>query len=419
MFKLYKYCLYILVPLIKFNLYLRANNNKEDITRISERYGDSTINRPKKSLIWIHAASVGEFNSATGLINKLIKRYNILLTTTTTTAFKFSKKIFGNKIIHQYAPIDHDPWVTKFLDHWKPNIVIWIESDLWPNTLHNINKRKIISILLNLRISPKSFKRWQLFKKNFSQLLKYFDIVFAQSKKDLKIINKLTRKKIYYVGNLKFTSLKRQLNKKRVNDIKKNLKKKKVILIASSHSKEEHLILNNLKETLEKNKNIFLIIAPRHPIRSNEVLQISKKYIARSIVESKKNINSNIRCMICKSLGEMPEYYSLSDIVILGGSFVDMGGHNPIEPARYNCSIITGPSIFNWQNIFQEMSSKNACLICNSPKELNEKVKLILSKNMIEKKFKKKALQYSNQKQNIINDVIKNIKPHLKKIKYD
>ena len=164
----YQFIGFLLLPIIKLNIYLRIINKKEDKKRYLERFGFASSKRPKGRLVWIHAASIGEFNSTIGLINYLIKKNNILITTSTITAYYYCKQIFQNKVIHQYAPIDHRPWVIKFVKHWSPNLVIWIESDLWPNTIRILSEYKIRSILLNLRISPQSLNRWKLYKKSFT-----------------------------------------------------------------------------------------------------------------------------------------------------------------------------------------------------------------------------------------------------------
>ena len=143
--------------------------------------------------------------------------------------------MFGDKIIHQYAPIDHNPWIKKFLDHWSPNFVIWVESDLWPNTLLAISKRNIKSVLLNLRISPKSYSRWIYFKKYFTILTECFDKIFAQSTKDLNLVKKLTTKEVGFIGNLKLTSIPIKLDIDKLKLLREISLNKKIILIASYH----------------------------------------------------------------------------------------------------------------------------------------------------------------------------------------
>ena len=158
----YKLFAFLLIPIIKLNIYFRILKKKEDKDRYNERYGISNLKRPDGHLIWIHASSIGEFKSASEIINKLHKKFTILVTTTTLTASNYAINHFGNKIIHQYSPLDIQIWVNRFLDKWKPSLVLWIESDLWPTTLSLIKKKSIKSILINSRISPDSFKKWKI-----------------------------------------------------------------------------------------------------------------------------------------------------------------------------------------------------------------------------------------------------------------
>ena len=151
----------ILIPLIKINLLLRIMNGKENKKRIHERYGKSLIKRPVGDLVWLHAASIGEFKSADLIINKLYKKYTVLVTTTTLSAANYASKYYSQKIIHQFAPLDIYPWVNNFLKKWEPKLVVWIESDLWPTTMHLIKKKTIKSLLVNVRMSPKSYERWK------------------------------------------------------------------------------------------------------------------------------------------------------------------------------------------------------------------------------------------------------------------
>ena len=184
----YQFLGLILIPIIKINLYIRLLKGKEDKTRYLERYGISKINRPQGKVIWIHAASIGEFKSSSILINKLHSNFNILVTTTTLSAANYAIENYGNKIIHQYAPFDIAKWVNRFVDTWKPQLSIWIESDLWPTTLYLLKKKSIKSILINSRISPQSYQKWKFIKFFYKNIISTFDEIFAQSPNDKKRI---------------------------------------------------------------------------------------------------------------------------------------------------------------------------------------------------------------------------------------
>jgi 3-deoxy-D-manno-octulosonic-acid transferase len=378
MHKVYFILSHLLIPFIFFNIFLRVLKNKEDKYRYKERFGLTTLKKPdEKEVIWIHASSIGEFKSSDFLINNFYKDYCILVTTTTKTASEFALKNYGEKIIHQYAPFDIIFWIDKFLNKWKPKLVIWIESDLWPNTIVRLREKKIKSIFLNARISPKSFNKWKYFSFYYRFIIQTFSEVFAQSKNDLERIKLLTNINIEYLGNLKLTK-----NKNFLPDFKvsKNIK----IMIASTHHKEDNLIIPHLENISKKFPIIEFFISPRHPNRAKIIYKLLKS--RKMDVEYQSNIKKgNNKFIIIDSFGKMDEYFNKSDIVFLGGSFTKNGGHNPIEAAVANCAILTGPYVFNWENIYEEMLEQKSCLMINNSKELEfEILKLIENKYLIE-----------------------------------
>ena len=408
---------YILIPLIKINLLIRIINRKEDKTRYLERYGITSKKKPHGKILWIHATSIGEFKSADILINNLHKKYNILITTTTMSAANYAAKKYKNKIIHQYAPLDVKIWVQRFLDKWRPNICIWIESDLWPITLHLINQKSIKSILLNLRISPKSMRRWLFFKTIYARMLDSFDFIFAQSLIDKERIEKIYQKKISYIGNLKLASIDNNITKDFDEKLVAKYKKFRFFLMASTHKNEEVLFIDFIKNVTNKIDDLKIIIAPRHSERSNSITKMLKKYKIKSNIINKEIDSINEKVIIVNTLGDMPFYFSISDIVFLGGSFVNMGGHNPIEPANNNCVILSGPHIYNWENIFLDMKNINACKICRDVKEIEKFFEKIYNNPTEMNKFKKNAINFANKKffesQELfttINNIIENYK---------
>ena len=246
MHKIYKFISYVLVPCIYLNTFLRLFRKKEDFKRFRERFGNTNLKKNKnKELIWIHASSVGEFKSCDFLINNFYKKYNLLITTTTKTASDYALENYGKKIIHQYAPFDVIPWINKFLQVWKPKLVIWIESDIWPNTIVRLREKNISTIFLNARISPTSFKKWKFFGTYYKFITKTFFAIYAQSRNDLERIKKLTNVNINYIGNLKLT-------KKNISFSKFEVSEKINIMIASTHKNEENLIIPYL-ESISKN----------------------------------------------------------------------------------------------------------------------------------------------------------------------
>ena len=358
MHKIYQLLSYLLIPIILLNLYFRIISNKEDKNRYRERFGKSKKNlNLTKKILWIHAASIGEFKSCKLVIDNYHNDFLILVTTTTKSSAEYIYKFYKGKILHQYIPFDISIWCARFLNNWRPNLVLWIESDIWPNMLNEIKKRDINSLFVNARVSPKSFNKWKYLKNLYSFSLSTFTKIFAQSQNDLKRIKNLTKLKIEYIGNMKLSQTKNSDE----NQINKS-KKKYALMLISSHEKEEELVIKQI-ESIIKNKEVELYIAPRHPERSSEIKEILDKYNLKYSLDSSRNIIDNASVTIIDSFGKLDKYFAISQIVILGGSFVNKGGHNPIEPANYKCAIISGNLIHNWQNIYEDMVKENACII--------------------------------------------------------
>ncbi len=390
MLKIYTILSYLLVPIIIINLYLRIYKNKEDSKRYFERLGKSNIRFKKsKKVIWLHAASVGEFKSSDLIIKKYHKNFHILVTTTTKTSAEYVKKYYNDKVVHQYIPFDVPMWCSRFVGYWKPSLILWIESDIWPNMLKIIKDNDINCFYINARVSPKSYKKWKFLKNLYSSSLSTFNEIFVQSPNDLSRIKELCNQELKYIGNLK-------LYNDNVNTVDQNIEKIFSVMIVSSHETEEDKIIKNIKDIIINNK-LKICIAPRHPDRTREISKLLEKYNFSYSLDSEEK-NNDYDVTIVDNFGKLDTYFSKSHIVILGGSFVNKGGHNPLEPAKHGCAILSGKFVYNWQNIYDEMANENACIIIKDTSELNDKIiNLIFNKNIIEE-FKKKALDFSNKK---------------------
>ena len=404
MHSIYKFISYLLIPFIYLNIFFRLIIKKEDIKRYKERFGSTYLNKNQgKKVIWIHASSVGEFKSCDFLINNFYQKYNLVITTTTRTAADYAIENYGKKIIHQYAPFDVLPWINKFLEFWRPKLVIWIESDIWPNTIVRLREKNIATVLLNARISPQSYKKWKFFSSYYKFITKTFFAIYAQSINDLERIRNLTDVNVNYLGNLKLT-------KKKSTFFKSETTEKINIMIASTHHNEEGLIISYLENISKNYPLVNFFIAPRHPIRSKFVYNLFKDKKLEVEYHSKSK-NLGYRFLIIDSFGKMEEFFKRSDIVFLGGSLTRKGGHNPIEAALLNCVIITGSNVYNWQNLYDEMLSQNACLMINDSKEFENKIiNLIENKNLIDT-LKKNAFTFSNTvffKEDSLLELLKN-----------
>ena len=405
MLKIYQIISFFLLPLIIINIFIRIYRNKEDSVRFVERFGKPTIKKnSEKKILWIHAASIGEFKSSDLIIERYYKVFNILVTTTTKSSADYIKKFYKNKVVHQYMPFDISIWCSRFLNFWKPNLILWIESDIWPNMLNKIREKDINCLYLNARISPSSFKKWKGIKNFYKDLLKNFNKIFAQSANDKKRIEELTSLEIEYIGNLKLA----KNNNKSL--IKKN--QSNTIMIASTHSNEEEEIIKSIKKTIRE-FNLKIYLAPRHPERINTIKQELNKEGLSISLESKKEYEEN-NILIIDSLGKLDQYFKISDLVILGGSFLkNIGGHNPIEPARYGCVVITGKYVDNWTNIYEDMVKANSCIMVNKFEDIDVKMKELLNNNFEVKKIQANAIEFSNrsffEKEKLFKDIEKYI----------
>ena len=389
MLKIYQIFSTFLIPVIIVNIFIRIYRKKEDRVRFLERFGKATVKKNnEKKILWIHAASIGEFKSSELIIERYYKVLDILVTTTTKSSADYVKKFYENKVIHQYIPFDVSIWCSRFLNFWKPHLIIWIESDIWPNMLNKIKEKNINCLYLNARISPNSFKKWKGTKKLYRNSLKIFNNIFAQSTDDKKRIHELTNLPIEYIGNLK---LAKDNNKSIINKDQSN-----TIMIASTHSNEEENIIKSIKKTIRE-FNLKIYLAPRHLERIDTIKQELDKEGFNITLESKQEFEEN-NIVIIDSIGKLDQYFKISDLVILGGSFLkNIGGHNPIEPASYGCAVISGQYVDNWTNIYEDMVKANSCIIVNKFEDIDIKMKELLNNNFEIKKFQANALEFSKR----------------------
>ena len=374
----------ILSPLI---ILFRLLKKKEDFKRFKEKLGFFSKNRSKGKLIWFHGASVGELQSIVPLLEKLQrskKISQILITSNTLSSSKIISKMKLKKISHQFFPIDNDLIIKKFINYWRPSIALFVDSEIWPNTLINLNKEKIPTILINARITRKSYNKW-IKLKNFSKLIfNKFDLCLSSNKETVSFLKKLGAKNIKFFGNLKYSQSE---NEKIVIDSQTlNFISRKTAWCASStHNSEEKfagLIHNKLKK---KYKNLLTVIIPRHIDRKEEIKeQLSNLGLKVHMHEPKSRINKDTDIYLVNSFGKTKSFYSIIKNVFLGGSLVEHGGQNPLEAVRYNCNILHGPNVTNFNEIYKFLHNQKI-----SKKVIN----LNQTMNILNKLFKSKKSQ--------------------------
>jgi len=376
--------IFILSPLI---ILIRLKKKKESLERFKEKLGFFTKNRSRGKLIWFHGASVGEFQSIVPLLEKLEKSKKIsqiLITSNTLSSSKVISKIKLKKISHQFFPIDNDLIIKKFINHWKPSLAFFVDSEIWPNTLINLNKEKIPTILINARITKKSYNKW-IKLKNFSKsIFNKFDLCLSSNKETVIFLKKLGAKNIKYFGNLKYSQSENEKNEID-NQTIKFISRKTVWCASSTHNSEEKfagLVHNKLKK---KYKNLLTIIIPRHIDRKEEIKdQLSNLGLKIHVHEPKTRIHQDTDIYLVNSFGKTKSFYSMIKNVFLGGSLVEHGGQNPLEAVRYNCNILHGPNISNFNEIYKFLHNQK---ISKKVTNLNETI------NILDKLFNSKKSQ--------------------------
>ena len=371
---------------------IRLVSKKEDPKRFLEKFGFFSKKRKRGKVLWFHTVSVGELLSIISIIDKLEKDKKIsqiLVTTTTLTSAKLFQKFNFKKTIHQFFPIDNDLITKKFIEYWKPCLAIFVDSEIWPNMLTNLDKQSIKKILLNARVSKRSYRKWKLLGKFSENLFKKFDYTFPQNLESKRYLKKLEVKKIRFLGNLKF-SQKKILNDKLDKNLIKLIRTKKVWCAASTHDGEENICLKVHNRLIKKYKNLMLIIIPRHIVRVNSILKdISALNLKPHLHSNKGDTDPKTNVYLVDTYGETELFFNLCKNVFIGKSLTTFGGQNPLEPARHNCSIIHGPNVSNFTEIYEFLDRKKISIKVKNESQLYSKIyKLIGRKNSVNIKDK-------------------------------
>ena len=418
MFFLYQIIILIIILLSPIIISYRVFKKKEDILRFKEKFCIISKKRAVGNLLWFHASSVGEVISILPLITELEKNKSInqiLLTSSTLSSVHILKKFRSKKTIHQFFPIDSIFFSLKFLDYWKPSLAIFVESEIWPTIFKVLNNKKIPLMLLNARITSKTFNRWCYFRKFAEKVFKNISIAYPQNKETQNFLKKLKIQKIKSIGNLKFINNKKDnfapLDKKLLNNFKN-----KDIWCASSTHKNEELICAKVHIGLKKkNKNLLTIIIPRHIHRVPEILREIKALKLNVVKRSSNIVNlKNVDIYLVDTYGETDKFYKSSNIVFMGGSLIRRGGQNPLEAARLGSTILHGPNVNNFPDVYKLLNDLKISHRVSGVNSLIKLVnKLIIRPNnnrnylKVEKIGKKILIQTKNEIQNLLNNEIK------------
>src|SRR5947209_924114 len=370
-----------LVPLAPALIKRRLKQGKEDPARVGERRGLSQDVRPHGPLVWIHGASVGEVLAAAALIERLRDlNLRILLTSGTVTSAAVVAKRFPPDVIHQYVPYDSPRYVARFLDHWKPSLALFIESDLWPNLILAGAARRVPMVLINGRMSPRSFPRWRRMYATISALLSRFDICLAQSKTDAERYAALGGRNVVTTGNLKLDVPAPPADHAKLERLMAMTRGRPVVVAASTHSGEDEMLAEAHKTLAGFFPGLLTVIVPRHPDRGEAIARMVETSGLHASLRSREELPvATTDIYVADTMGELGLFYRLSPIVFMGGSLVEHGGQNPIEAVKLGASIVHGPHVFNFSDVYEALDHSGGARRADSQEALVKQLGQLLA----------------------------------------
>ncbi len=342
------------VPLSQHLLNLRLKRGKEHPERLGERRGEPSMARPRGPLVWVHGASVGELVAAIPLIERIRARgFNLLVTTGTVTSAELARKRLPPGVIHQFAPLDAPAFVERFLDHWRPDLALFVESDLWPNTILAGAQRRIPLIIVNGRLSARSFERWRHLPGTIEVLLKRLDLCLVRTTADAERFSALGAPRITTTGNLKLDVPPLPVDERKLAILSAVLAGRQVFAAASTHLGEEAAVIEAHRRLKASFPALLTIVVPRHPERGRSVAGAVAAAGLTSTLRSHDELpRTATDIYICDTLGELGLIYRLAPIVFMGGSLIPHGGQNPIEAVKFGAAILHGPHVSNFADIY-------------------------------------------------------------------
>jgi 3-deoxy-D-manno-octulosonic-acid transferase len=355
----------------------RRAAGKEHATRMAERMGEASVPRPEGQLVWFHAASVGEAASLIEMLRRLQQgrpAVTCLVTTVTVTSAQFLADRLPETCIHQFAPVDVLPWVQRFLDHWRPDLAVWTESELWPATICETHRRGIPLLLINARISAKSFRRWRALGGLAPALLGRFDRILAQDDLAGEQLTALGADpaRLTVEGTLKEGAAPLPYDEAERVRIARALAGRPVWLAASTHPGEEEIVLEAHASARRSLPMLALILAPRHPARGDALAEMLRGRGLQLAQRSRGEPIADTDVYLADTLGEMGLWYRIASVSFVGGSLADVGGHNPFEPALLGSAILYGPHVRNFQDAYRRLADAGAAVLVRSAPELAE-----------------------------------------------
>lgn len=403
-------------PALRRHAAHRAIQGKEEAARLGERFGVAGRPRPAGKLIWLHGASVGETQSLRPLIAALAARdtaCSFLVTSGTVTAATLFDKAPPPRSHHAYLPYDHPDWVAAFLDHWRPDLAIFVESELWPNLLQAIGRRKIPAALLNARLSPRSARRWRWAAETARRLFGKFDLILAADREQQRRLAHLGVS-APTSGNLKAAAPILPVDPQAEAALQRARAGRPIFLAASTHEGEERALLPLLRALATRRPPVLSILAPRHPARGDAIVALFAEAGLPAGQRGRGDWPSaEAPIFIADSLGELGAYFAAADLVFLGGALIAAGGHNPLEPARFGKAILTGPATYNFADLFARLIAAGGAEACSNAEELRDRTLALIDDGPRRAAMGRAALTFAEAESGSLERILVALEPLL------
>jgi 3-deoxy-D-manno-octulosonic-acid transferase len=408
----------MLGPLLPLYLAARRARGKEDRARFGERLGHAGTTRPPGPLAWLHAASVGEAASLLSLIERLNRErpaLNLLVTTgTVTSARLLETRLPAGQARHQFVPVDRPLYVRRFLDHWRPDLAIWVESELWPNLVAATQARGIPTVLLNGRVSQRSYKRWRRWPGLIAPLLGRFALCLAQDAAQAVRLVELGARNAGTVGDLKSAAAPLPADAHELAQLGAEIDARPRWLAASTHQGEEDAVAAAHRKVQPRHPGLLTIIAPRHPVRATEIaasLRSQGLGVARR--SQGDAITAAVAIYLADTLGEMGLFYRLADIAFIGGSLTPVGGHNPLEAALLGSAILHGPDMSNCAAAAHQLAQAGGAIAIGGTDELAAALDRLLADPTERRRRSKAAGAVAARDNGVLDSVLTRLAPYL------
>ena len=402
-------------PLIGGYVAWRASRGKEEASRRKERYGKTEYSRPQGPLVWMHAASVGETVSVVPLIEYILSLgINTVLTTGTVTSAQVARERLGDRVIHQYVPLDLKPAVSRFLDHWSPDLAIIAESEIWPMTILELGARRVPQVLVNGRLSDNSFASWKKRPYLAEALFENLAHVIAQSDVDAERFLMLGARPVTVSGNLKVDSPPPPANESLLRDLRVQIADRPVWAAISTHEGEDAIAARVHTRLKNRQPDVLTIVVPRHPERAEaiaaELAELGLKIVRRSTGQP---VTPDTDIFLGDTIGEMGLYLRLTEIAFVGRSLTWEGGQNPLEPAMLGTAVLAGRNVQNFRDSYQKLLQSGGAKLVRDEEMLAGAVNYLLSNDEIRHSMMKAGEETVAQMRGALDHTITSLEPYI------